>query len=75
MGIYIIDILIVYGYFLFSWFFWFLWWYVGRWSLTLLDLMYIINMGLHIFRCSKGGGGMGKVDNGLQNVKNLENRN
>jgi len=34
------------GYFLFSWFFWFFWWYVGRWSLTLLDLLYFINMGL-----------------------------
>ena len=37
------------GYFLFSWFFWFLWWYVGRWSLTLLDLLYFINMGLWFF--------------------------
>ena len=37
------------GYFLFFWFFWFLWWYVGRWSLTLLDLLYFINMGLWFF--------------------------
>jgi len=37
------------GYFTVSVFFWFLWLYVGRWSLTLLDLFYFINMGIRFF--------------------------